>query len=196
LWVPLGSAYFQRLLQPLRVRIQHHALLLPPGHVRLARLDIHLAALNQVRHPHPVHLAPLLVQHLLGALAVAEPDRRRQLRRQLPLLGLGHGLPVEVEGAHKGGALARVVGLEAQAEQHGLDAREAPAQVLGRRERQPQDEVAVVVLLALQVQLRVAGAAGVEGEVLVEERLHVQRRLGGRAVAERARFELGEDYIL
>jgi hypothetical protein len=132
---------------------------------------------------------------VLRPLAVAKPNRRRQLRRQLALLVVGHGLPVEVQRAHKRGALARVVALEAQAEQHGLDAREAPPQVLGRRERQPQDEVAVVVLLALRVQLRVARAAGVEREVLVEERLHVQRRLGRGLVAEGACFEFGEDCV-
>jgi hypothetical protein len=55
--------------------------------------------------------------------------------------------------------------------------------------------VAVVVLLALCVQLRVARAAGVEREVLVEEGLHVRGGLGGCLVAEGAGLQLGEDCI-
>lgn len=53
--------------------------------------------------------------------------------------------------------------------------------------------MSIVVLLPLGGQLRGGGAVGVKREVLVEQGLHVQRRLLRRLVAEAAGLELGED---
>lgn len=56
--------------------------------------------------------------------------------------------------------------------------------------------MAVVVLLALRKELSRRGAIGIEGYVLVKQRLHVRRCLSRRLVAERAGLELGENYTI
>jgi len=53
-----------------------------------------------------------------------------------------------------------VVGLEAQLEQRGLDAREAAPQIFRRGEGEAEDEVRVVVFLSLELQTVVGPAGG------------------------------------
>jgi hypothetical protein len=183
-----GSAYQESFIQQLCKLRNDHAQLFSTGNVRLPPPQEHPHALHQLRYPLPVHLEVTLVLDPLRIPAPARP----QLLTQRPLLLLPHRLPIQAQALHKRTPLAGVVRREADAKQHGLGARKPPPQVLGARERQPQDEVRVVVLLALGLHAAAAARAGAQRQVLVQQRLHVRRRLGGVLVAERARLELGE----
>lgn len=179
----------QRPLQPGRKLGDNHAHLLAHRHIGLAGPEQDPSGLDQLRHPLPIKLEP--------AFVVDAPDADAsgyQIGRQRALLVLAHRLPVEVQALDESLALTRVVLLEPDPEERRLDPGEAAPQVVGTGEGEPQDEVRVVVLLPLRVQSRRVGAVGRQRQVLVQEGLDVRARLGGRLVAERAGFELGEDF--
>lgn len=116
------------------------------------------------------------------------------MRGIFPLFVLGDGFPpVQIEAGHKGVTVGQVVRVEAQAEEHGLDAGKPAAEVLGGGKGQAENEVAIVIFLTLCEKLRRLRRIGFEREILVEERLHMSGYFGGGFIAERACLKLREN---
>lgn len=184
------KTYNQLLLQPRRKLGDNHTSLLPTRHIRLPPPQKHLSRLHQIRHAHPIYLIPRLLH---STRPLIEARDSLQIIPQLSLLLVRNGLePIDVEARYKGGPLG--VGIEAQAKEHGLDAGEAAAEIVGGGEGEAEDEVAVVVLSALLGELGGGGGVGGEGEVFLEEGFHVGGGFVGRFVAERAGFKFREDW--
>lgn len=185
--------YLHGLLQTGGEFCNDHALLLPSRNIGFAFLQIDRSTLNQFGNPLPVDLIPGL---LVGS---PQPWGRadKVLAQFLPLLII-HRFPVQIQTLDEGASLPAIILLEAELKEHGFGTNESPAEILGGRKGEAQNEMGVVVFLPLILQSLVGWTRSRrrvrrQRKELLQERGNMRLSLCRRLVAVRAGFNFRQN---